>query len=141
MAGRYSSLQMKRHTILKNASCVLKNIYCLRGHSHIESSHSLRQNDATLQTNPILKKYVSKYEIYFCLKKKSNVQLNKKVIFVSHTIFKLDFITQIIYSIVRRCLYSLFIIFCSLISVSKKRNIETMLTLSIHTIGKSSTTK
>ena len=37
----------------------------------------------------ILKKYVSKGKIYFCLKKKSNVSLNKKVIFVFHTIFKL----------------------------------------------------
>ena len=51
------------------------------------------------------------------------VSLNKKVIFVFHTIFKLDFITQIIYCII----FSYF--FCSLISVSGKRNIETMLTL------------
>ena len=54
--------------------------------------------------------------------------LNKKVIFVFHTIFKLDFITQIIYCIIHRCLCSHFILFCSLISVSKKWNIETMLT-------------
>ena len=46
-----------------------------------------------------------------------------------HTIFKLDFITQIIYCITHRCLYSSFIHFCSLTSVSKKWNIETMLTL------------
>ena len=32
-------------------------------------------------------------EIYFCSRKKSNVSLNKKVIFVFHTIFKLVFIT------------------------------------------------
>ena len=37
----------------------------------------------------ILKKYVSKGKIYFCLKKKSNVSLNKKVIFVFHRIFKI----------------------------------------------------
>ena len=85
----------------------------------------------------ILKKYVSKSKINFCLKKKSNVLLNKKVIFVFHTIFKLDFITQIIYCIIHRCLYSLFILFCSLISVSKKGKIEAMLNFSIHTIGKS----
>ena len=54
---------------------------------------------------------------------KRNVSLNKKVIFVFHTIFKLDFITQIIYCII----FSYFC--CSLISVSGKRNIETMLTL------------
>ena len=40
----------------------------------------------------ILKKYASKNKIYFCLKKKSNVSLNKKVIFVFHATFKLDFI-------------------------------------------------
>ena len=50
------------------------------------------------------------------------------VIFVFHTIFKLDFITQIIYCIIHRRLCSHFILFCSLISVSKKWNIETMLT-------------
>ena len=40
------------------------------------------------------------------------------------------------------CLYSLFILFCSLTSVFKKKNIETMLTpFPIHTIGKISTIK
>ena len=77
----------------------------------------------------ILKKYVSNNKIYFCLKKKSNVSLNKKVTFVFHTIFKLDFIMQIIYCIIHRCLCSHFILFCSLISVSKKWNIEIMLTI------------
>ena len=67
--------------------------------------------------------------INFCSKKKSNVSLNKKVIFVFHTIFKLDFITQIIYCIIHKCLYSLFILFYSLISISKKLSIETILTL------------
>ena len=42
---------------------------------------------------------------------KSNVSLNKKVIFVFHTIFKLDFITNIIYSFIHRCMYSVFILF------------------------------
>ena len=55
----------------------------------------------------ILKKYVSKTKIYFCLKKKRNVLLNKKVNFVFHTIFKLDFITQIISCIIHRRLHSL----------------------------------
>ena len=59
----------------------------------------------------ILKKYVSKNKTYFCLKKKSNNLLDKKVVFVFHTIFKLDFIMQIIYCIIHRCLYSLFILF------------------------------
>ena len=46
-------------------------------------------------------------KIYFCLKEK-NISLNKKAIFLFHTIFKLDFITQIIYGIIHRCLYSFF---------------------------------
>ena len=56
-------------------------------------------------------------------------KLNRKVIFVFDTIVKLGLITQIIYCIILRCLYFLFILFCSLISVSKKRTIETILTL------------
>ena len=65
---------------------------------------------------------------YFCSRKKSNVSLNKKAIFVFHTIFKIDYIMQIIYCIIHRCLCSHFILFCSVISVSKKWNIQTMLT-------------
>ena len=52
--------------------------------------------------------------------------LNKKEIFVFYKIFKLDFIMQIIYFIIHSCLYYLFILF--LFSVSKKQNIQTMLT-------------
>ena len=59
---------------------------------------------------------------YICLKKKSNVSNISNI-------FKLDFITQIIYRIIHRCLYSLFRPFCSLISVSKKQNIEQVLAL------------
>ena len=47
-------------------------------------------------------------------KKKMRIKyilLNKKVIFVFQTIFKLDFITQIIYYIIHRCLCSHFILF------------------------------
>ena len=91
-------------------------------------SASAKKNAEVIKFLGILKKYVSKNKIYFCSRKKSNVSLNKKVIFVFHTIFKLDFITQIIYCIIHRCLCSHFILFCSLISVSKKWNIETMLT-------------
>ena len=87
-----------------------------------------KKNAEVIKFLGFLKKYVSENKIYFCSRKKSNVSLNKKVIFVFHTIFKLDFITQIIYCIIHRCLCSHFILFCSLISVSKKWNIETMLT-------------
>ena len=86
-----------------------------------------RKNAEAIKFPGILKINVSKNKIYFCLKKKSNVSLNKKVIFVFHTIFKLVFITQIIYCIIHRCMYYPFILFCSLILVSNKRNIETML--------------
>ena len=78
----------------------------------------------------ILKKYVFENKIYFCSRKKSNVSLNQKVIFVFQTIFKLDFIMQIICCVIHRCLCFHFILFCSLISVSKRWNIETMLTFS-----------
>ena len=65
----------------------------------------------------ILKNYVFKNKILFCSRKKNNFSLNKKVTFVFYTIFKLDFITQIIYSIIHRCLCSHFIHFCFLMSV------------------------
>ena len=58
----------------------------------------------------ILKKCVSENQINFCSKNKSNISLNKKIIFVFHTIFRLDFITQIIYCIINRCLCSHFIL-------------------------------
>ena len=76
----------------------------------------------------ILKKYLSKNKMYVCLKK-SNVSLNKKVIFVFHMIFKLDFVTHHLLLSTDVCILFWYF-FCSLISsVSKKRNIETMLTL------------
>ena len=61
----------------------------------------------------ILKKYVSNNKICFLLKKKSNVLFNKNVTFAFHTIFKLDFIMQIICCIIHRCLHSLFILYLS----------------------------
>ena len=89
-----------------------------------------KKNAKAIKFLEILKKYVSKNKIYFCLKNKSNVSLNKKVIFFFHKIFKLGFIKQVIYCVIHRCLYFSSYFFCSLISVSKKRNIETMLTFS-----------
>ena len=70
-----------------------------------------KKTDEVITFLGILKKYVSENKLYFCSRKKSNILLNKKVIFVFHTIFKLDFITQIIYCIIHRCLHSLFILF------------------------------
>ena len=90
-----------------------------------------KKNAEVIKFLGFLKKYVSENKIYFCSRKKSNVSLNKKVIFVFHTIFKLDFITQIIYCIIHRCLCSHFILFCSLVSVSKNWNLETILTFSL----------
>ena len=70
-----------------------------------------KKNAEVIKVLGKLKKYVSESKIYFCLRKKSNVSLNKKVIFVFHTIFKLDFITHIIYCIICRYLYSHLILF------------------------------
>ena len=82
-------------------------------------SASAKKNAEVMKFLGILKKYVSENKMFF---------VNKKVIFVFHTIFKLDFIMQIIYCIIHRCLCSHFTFFCSLLSVSKKWSIETMLT-------------
>ena len=65
----------------------------------------------------------------FAYKKNRNVSLNKKVIFVFHMILKLNFIRQIIYFYYPQMSVFSFHTFCSLISVSKKPNIERMLTL------------
>ena len=70
-----------------------------------------------------LKKYVSNNKMYLDSKKKSNVSLNKKVIFVFHKVFA----TITVLSTDACIPFSYF--FCSLILVSKKRNFETMLTL------------
>ena len=70
-----------------------------------------KQNAEVIKFWGTLKKYVSDNKILFASGKKSNVSLNKKVSFVFHTIFKLDFITQIIYCIIHRCLCSHFILF------------------------------
>ena len=75
----------------------------------------------------ILKKYVSDNNI-FVQERRAMFCLVKKIIFVFHIIFRLDFITQITYSIIHRCLYLHFMLFCSFKSVYKKWNIETRLT-------------
>ena len=95
-----------------------------RGISMFFSVSLGKKNAEVIEFFGILKDYVSENKIYFCSRKKSNILLNKKVIFVFHTIFKVDFITQIICCIIHRCLCSHFIIFL----FSKKWNIETMLT-------------
>ena len=74
-----------------------------------------KKNAKAIKFLGILKKYVSKNKLHFCLKNKSNVSLNKKVIFVFHKIFKLDFIKQVIYCVIHRCLYSLFILSLNLL--------------------------
>ena len=89
----------------KVASAVCKCQGFCRGMSMLFSIVSARQkkkrkkkkNTDAFKSTEIFKKCTSKNKIYFCLKKKSNVSLNKKVIFGFHTIFKLVFITQINY--------------------------------------------
>ena len=61
-----------------------------------------KKNAEAIEFLGIKKKYVSKNKICFCFKKKSNASLYKEIIFVVHTIFKVDFITQIIYCIIYR---------------------------------------
>ena len=62
---------------------------------------ALAKNAEVIKFLGILKKYVTENKIDFCSRKKSNVSLTKKVVFVFHTIFKHDFIMQIIYCIIR----------------------------------------
>ena len=82
-----------------------------RGISMFFSICLAKKNAEVIKFLGFLKKYVSENKIYFCSRKKSNVSLNKKVIFVFHTIFKLGFIIQIIYCIIHICLCFHFIIF------------------------------
>ena len=70
-----------------------------------------KKNVEVIKFLGISKRYVSENKINFWSKKKSNVSLNKKVVFVFHKIFKLDFITRIIYCIIHRCLCSHIILF------------------------------
>ena len=74
-------------------------------------SVSAKKNAEVIKFLGILKKYISENKKSFCSRKKSNVSFNKKVIFVFHTIFKLDFIMQIIYCVIYRCLCCHFILF------------------------------
>ena len=78
----------------------------------------------------ILIKCVSENKIFHS-RKKSNVSLNKKVIFVFPKRFRLLTVLS-----THRCLCSHFILFRSLISVPKKCNLEKMLTFPYLTIGK-----
>ena len=59
----------------------------------ISASTKKKKKSAKINFLAILKKYISKNKIYFCLRKKGNVFLNKKVMIIFYTIFKLDFIT------------------------------------------------
>ena len=112
-----------------------------RGISMFFSICLAKKNAEVIKFLGFLKKYVSENKIYFCSRKKSNVSLNKKVIFVFHTIFKLDFITQIIYCIIHRCLCSHFIVFLlSYISQEKEHRNNINLSLFIK-LAKVSTTK
>ena len=65
----------------------------------------------------------------FLKKRKAVFHLIKKL-FLSLTRFSnINCTTQIIYYIIHRCLYSFLVFFCSIVSVSKKWNIEVMLTI------------
>ena len=122
----YLSLTEKQHT--DNRMIIFNDSISMFYQSAFEISLGSRQistllsiclgkkNAEAIKFLGIFKEYVPKSEIYFCLKKISNVSFNKKGIFAFHTIFKLVFITQIIYCVIHRCLCSLIILFCSLFS-------------------------
>ena len=57
-----------------------------------------------------LKKMSGRKKYFFFGRRKAMFFFIKKL-FVFQTFFKLDFVTQIIYCIIHRCLYSLFILF------------------------------
>ena len=87
----------------------------------------LKKNAEVIKFLGILKKYVSNNKICFWSRKKSNISLNKNVIFYLSHNFQTWFHNADHLNIYR-CLCSHFILFCSIISVSKKWNIEPILT-------------
>ena len=86
----------------------------------------LQKNAEVIKFLGVLKNMSPRKKYIFVQEGKAVFCLIKKLKFS----FTLDFITQIIYCIINRCLCFHFILFCSLISVNKQWNIETMLTFS-----------
>ena len=99
-----------------------------------------KKNAEVIKFLGFLKKYVSENKIYFCSRKKSNVSLHKKVILVFHTIFKLDFITQIIYCIIHRCVCSRLILvlfsYISLQEMEHRNNVNLSLFIQLVKVNK-----
>ena len=62
-----------------------------------------KKNAEVIKFLGILKNMSPKIK-YIFVQERKEMFLNKKVIFVFHTIFKLDFIMQIIYCIIHGCL-------------------------------------
>ena len=92
------SLTEKQRTI--NHMIIFNDSISAVQHSRLSPRHtcflvstSVKKNAETIKFLVILKEYLSKNKIYLCFKKKA---MFMQVIFVFHTIFKLDFITQII---------------------------------------------
>ena len=85
-------------------------------------SSSAKKNAEVINFLEILKQICLREQNILLFKKKSNVSLNKKVIFVFHKADHLLYYPQM--SVFSFHIYFLY----SLISVSKKQNIETMLT-------------
>ena len=100
----------------------------------------LRKNNAEVINFLRIFKKCSENKIDFCSRKKSNVSFHVSL-FIFHAIFKLAFITQIIYRIIHRCLCSHFIVFLlSYISQEKEHRNNINLSLFIKLV-KVSTTK
>ena len=84
-----------------------------------------KKNAEAIKFLETLKKHVFKNKIYFCLKKKSNASL----IFLSFTRLSNLISSRKSFTVLSTDVCILFsYFFCSLISVSKKQNTETMLT-------------
>ena len=90
-----------------------------------------KKNIEVIKFLGIVTKCAAKNKIYFCLKKKSNVSLNKKVICLSHNFQTWFYNADHLLYYLQMSVFSFHTFFVLLeISVSKKWNRETILTFS-----------
>ena len=102
----------------------MQHLRLLLRHIYVFSICVGKKNIEVIEFLGILKKYVSKNKIFFIQERKAIFLLIKKLFFVFHTIFKLDFITQIIYCIINRRLCSHFILFFVILYQSLRNNVN-----------------
>ena len=89
--------------MIQSVSLPVQYLRILAGHIYVLSVSAKKKikkkNAQVIQLLRIFKKIYLREKNILLFKKESTFLLNKKVIFVFYTIFKLDFITQIIYCI------------------------------------------